>query len=229
MISNGLDLVRDTRIAYWEAVMAERRALLAEESSQLRGQIAELVLLRLRAGDLSELESLAAHTERDVAQEQAGRSKKESAIAKEWLRSLLGLGPESSGVTLGVASGFEIAPVERDVPALPEVNAVVAQALASRPDLRAIELGLEAARERAGLDRWSYLNATVVVDANAKGTEGFEAGPGLQGSIPIFDRNQGLLQRADAAVEKATKDQLALKHRIELEVTESYARVIQAS
>ncbi len=228
LISNGLDLVRDARIAYWEAVVAERRALLAEESSALRGRIAELVEFRLRAGDVSELESFAARTERDVAQEQAGRSKNESAIAKERLRSILGLGPKASGVASGLVSGFEITPVEREVPALPEVSAVVARALASRPDLRAIELGLEAARERVGLDRWSYLNATVVVDANAKGTEGFEAGPGLQGSIPIFDRNQGLIQRADAAVEKATKDQLALKHRIELEVTESYARVIQA-
>jgi len=174
----------------------------------------------LRAGDVSELEAGAARTERNVAEEQASRSRYESAISTERLRSLLGLSPQSSG--------FEIVPVEGELPAPPEVNVLVERALASRPDLRAAELVLEAARERAGLDRWGYLTASVILDANAQGKEGFETGPGLQANVPVFDRSQGAVQRAGAAVEKASRDQLALKHRIELEVTESHARVQQA-
>jgi cobalt-zinc-cadmium efflux system outer membrane protein len=49
------------------------------------------------------------------------------------------------------------------------------------------------------------------------------------GEIPIFHRNQGGIRRADAEVERAALQYLALRDRVEREVREARAQLEQAS
>jgi outer membrane protein TolC len=46
------------------------------------------------------------------------------------------------------------------------------------------------------------------------GTNGILTGPGLSAELPIFHRNQGLIARADADVEVASRQYLNLKQRV---------------
>ena len=83
------------------------------------------------------------------------------------------------------------------------------EALASRPDVRAAELRVEAAAKKLGWERSRILALSAVLDANGSGSEGFEAGPGVEGSIPLFDRNQGGRARASADLEVASRQYVA--------------------
>ena len=56
LVQNGLNVIRDARVAHTDLVAAWERADLAREAAALRSQIADLAGRRLAAGDISELE-----------------------------------------------------------------------------------------------------------------------------------------------------------------------------
>ena len=80
---------------------------------------------------------------------------------------------------------------------------LVIDALAARPDVRAAELGVEAAGARLGWEQSRTMSLTAVLDANGRGTEGYEMGPGIDVPIPLFNRNQGQITRAQAELVRA--------------------------
>ncbi len=236
LVQTGLNLVRDVRLAYADLVLANDRARIADESLRLRGEIAQIVRARLRDGDVSELETSASRIDAQQAEEQARRFSAEVSLATDRLRFVVGMG--ASDVSFGLvasssASGMRIvalaAPIDlagqRSDQALSEL---VKQALASRPDLRAAELAIEAAGRRAKWERSRILSLSAILDANAKGSEGFEAGPGFQVELPVFNRNKGGITRAEAEIERAARQYIAVRHRIVFDVREAYDQLFQS-
>jgi len=220
LVQNGLDLIRDVKHAYSDWVLANDRLRLARDAAQLQSRIAELAEARLKAGDISELETATARIDAARAREEIRRLATDVTVARERLRTLAGL-------------GFLDRPCDfSDTPASPdthrEVGELLKQARAARPDLRAAELGLEAAGKRAGLAKAEIFTLSAVLDANTKGREGHELGPGVQLPIPVFNRNQAGRARAQAELERAAWDYVAVKERIELEVSEAHTRLRQA-
>jgi cobalt-zinc-cadmium efflux system outer membrane protein len=108
------------------------------------------------------------------------------------------------------------------------LNDLVKRALAARPDLRAAEIAIEAAGKRAKWERSRIFSISAILDANQRGTKGFEAGPGFQVELPIFNRNKGGITRAEAEIDRAARQYLAVRHRIVLEVHEAYRQLQQA-
>jgi cobalt-zinc-cadmium efflux system outer membrane protein len=90
-------------------------------------------------------------------------------------------------------------------------------------------MALEAAGRRAKWERSRIFALSAILDANAEGQSGFEAGPGIQVEIPLLNRNKGAITRAEADIERAARRYVAVRHRIFLEVTESYNQLRQAS
>ena len=109
-----------------------------------------------------------------------------------------------------------------------EPGALLREALAARPDLRAAELTIEAATARLGWERSRVLTLTAVLDANGEGRSGFEAGPGVDFSLPIFNRNQGGRARAHAELRRAAAAYVALQQQVALELREASAQLDQA-
>jgi cobalt-zinc-cadmium efflux system outer membrane protein len=109
-----------------------------------------------------------------------------------------------------------------------EVDDLIKQALAARPDLRAAEIAISAAGKRAKWERSRILSITGILDANAKGSKGFEAGPGFTVELPIFNRNKGGISRAEAEIERAARQYVVVRHRIALEVSEAYRQLLEA-
>lgn len=238
LVQTGLNLVRDARVAYADSGLAIDRARIATESLRQRNEIAQIVQAKLRAGDISELETGAARLDARQAEEQAQRLSSEAKLAKDRLRFLLGMGPGDTSFEI-VASASTVAnpyrPVIAPVAASSnqqrvdqEVNDLLKRALAARPDLRAAELAIEAAGKRAKWERSKIFSIAALLDANAKGTKGFEAGPGLQADLPIFNRNQGGINRAEAEIARAARQYVAVRHRIALEVQEAYTQLLEA-
>ena len=221
LVQNGLDLVRDVRVAFADLALAEERLRLAHQSARLREQITELAEARLRAGSASELDVMTARIDQLIEQQLAEHSTHDVELARERLRYMMGVGLTDVEVE-AVAPG-EAPKVDAD----PET--LVAEAIAARPDLWAAEFALEAARQRARLAEWDYLKlAAVFPDANGGGKRGFEAGPGLAFAVPILNQNQGAKARAAADVEKARRGCETLRQKIALEVRRAHVRVVQA-
>jgi len=221
LVEHGLTLIRDVKVACAALREARKRLALAIETGGLLDEIAGLQDARLRAGDASELEVNGAHVKALKARAATARLSSEARIAEERLRALLGYGQ------LAVPLRFE-----EDPPPMPPVPVdpqdLLEEALATRPDVRAAELAIEAAGERAGLARWESYKITAALDANEKGEKGYEFGPGLELEIPLFDLGQGKRARTDAALEQAARHYVAVRDAIALGVKEAHARFLDA-
>ena len=90
LVKHGLDLARDVRGAHAEVLLTQERLRLAEEAMRLRQSIARITDARLRAGDISMLETNVAVSRSRMAEEQAQRFR--SAVAPRGLsRDEIGL------------------------------------------------------------------------------------------------------------------------------------------
>ena len=221
LVQDGLNVVRDARQAFLRLKLAEGQLLLAEQGLQLRDEITRIAEARLEAGEASELDVSATRLNSLFGRELVYRYRQEVELAREQLRYLVGLATTPSSVQTA------------DPPDLPvlafDVEQLVAEAHGMRPDLRAIDLALGAARERATLARYDYLNIWAgAPDLNGEGENGFNAGPGLRMSLPIFNQNQGAKARAAAEVERLQREYSRLQDTISREVRQAYTRLEQA-
>lgn len=220
LVQNGLNTVRDARLAHADLVLARSRLSAGEHVAELRKRIVELTNARLRAGDISELEAMAARTEEATAGEQLVRLKHDVELATERLRILLGLSLDRSKLDVVQASVDSLtAPTAEDA---------LEKALQTRPDLRAAELAIASAMMRARWERSRILVIAGQLSSKGIGANGILTGPGLSAELPIFHRNQGLIARADADVEVASRQYMNLKQRVAFEVYEARALFLQA-
>ena len=220
LIQNGLNTIRDARLAHADVVQAHARADVAERAATLRTRIAGITEARLKAGDISELDTVQARTEAGTAQEQLARFRHDLALADERLRLALGLSLPRPAIQVFAS------PAPSDAP--PPLESLIEKALASRPDLRAVELSIATATKRARWERSRMLWLSAQLSSKEVGTNGLLTGPGISAEIPIFHRNQGLIARAEADVEVATRQYLATKQRIAFEVAEARQQLLQA-
>ena len=221
LVQDGLDLIRDVRVAYADLTLAQDRLRIAKEGARLNGRIAELALARVKAGSASELDASTARIDQLREQQKAAAMEHEVELARQHLRYLLGID----------SSEIRIDPIES--PAMGElvddVERLVEEAWAARPDLQAAESAYQGALERVMVARRDVLRISAILpDANSRGEKGFEAGPGLDFTIPIFHQNQGAIARAGAEVEKADRHYTTLRDTIALEVRQAYTRYFQA-
>jgi len=220
LIQNGLNTARDARWAHADVVQAVERAKVAKQSAELRERVSRLTEARLRAGDISELETIAAKSESASAEEQSGRFEHDVQIATERLRATLGLAVERSELRVKPLSPITEAP--------PPIESLLEKAMAARPDRRAAELAIAAATKRAKWERSRVLLLSAQLSSKEVGANGVLTGPGVGVDLPIFNRNQGLIARAEAEVEVASRQYLALKQRVALEVAEAREQLVQA-
>jgi cobalt-zinc-cadmium efflux system outer membrane protein len=220
LIQNGLDTARDARWAHTDLVYAQQRAELAREATTLRQRIAQLTAARLRAGDIGELDAVAATVEAGSAQEQLERFEHDTALAMERLRFTLGLALDRRALQV-MASEASLTPP-------PPLDELLEKALAARPDLRAAELAVAAATQRAGWERSRIVVLSASLSSKEVGTNGILSGPGISAELPIFHHNQGLITRADAEVEVASRRYLALKQQVAFEVSQAREQLMQA-
>jgi len=221
LVQSGLDLVRDVRAGFSDLALAMDKAKLSRDAVTLRGRIAQISGARLRAGEGNALDNTAAQVDVLRAREEARRGEQDVTVAHERLLYLLGLtGTITNAVFLAppASPALELAP-----------EGLERRALAARPDLRASELAVEAAGKRAGLARAEIFALSGVIDANAKGKEGFEIGPGVALPVPIFNQNQAGRARATAEMERAAWNYLGTRQRITMEVREAQVKYEQAS
>lgn len=221
LVQSGLDLARDVRVALSDVQLARDRERVAAETLTIREQIFRIAENRQRLGDASELETTAARAERARAQDEVSRAQRDYAIIRERLALILGWPLPATTALPPVPSA--------DPATVPATSTLETKALAARPDLRASELALESAGRKAGLAEKEVLTLSGIIDANAKGQDGFEIGPGIALPLPIFNQNQPNRLRAQAEVERAGWNYLGARQRVVAEVRSARANLEQAA
>jgi cobalt-zinc-cadmium efflux system outer membrane protein len=216
----GLDLIRDVRQTYADVLLAKGQFTVAEEAVRIRGQISELAEARLKAGDISPQEAATARVDALQAQQELKRARYDISLAEERLKNLLAIGMDRRPLALDA----------RIPPPMPVLDADVlaTEAASTRPDALAAAQSVAAAAERLRLSRLSWVRVTGIGDATAGQRTGHELGPGFRVTVPIFDRNQGNIARAEAELERAQRQQTTVRNQIILDVHQAHFLYEQA-
>jgi outer membrane protein, heavy metal efflux system len=221
LVWDALTLVAQTRTAHADAVIAERRLHLTLENADLVKRLATITEARFRAGDISELDARSARSDAARVQVVQRAAEHDRTLARLTLAAAMGLDTPADQLR-------PVAGAPGDPSTCGTADALLKDALASRPDVRAAEIGIEAAAQRARWERSRVLTLIGILDANGSGDAGFEAGPGVGVDLPIFSRNQGAIGRAEAEVERASRQYAAVRAQVVADVRSATARVQQA-
>lgn len=220
LVQSGLDVVRNVRVAYADFALAIAQAKLADQTYQLRQTVSNITDRRLQRGDISELDAMTAGVDALNALAAAGVAAQNVSIARARLANLMGLPASLEPIT---ADSLIAAPsIKLDSEEL------ISQAMASRPDLQAAEWAIASATQRTRLARLLFWRVDAMIDANSKGDQGYENGPGLRFDIPIFNRNQGGIIRANSEVMQARYNRDAIRDQIVLDVRTADSQLRQS-
>jgi cobalt-zinc-cadmium efflux system outer membrane protein len=205
--------------AFYRAVVAERRLSVAQEADSVTRRLIAAVRTQLAEGEISTLEA-------NLAEIEAGRSRgrvvalqRAAMSATLALKQHLGLDPETPLVlhadTTGTSSAIGAATLQED--------SLVTLALAQRPDLVATAAAVRESESRTTLARREVIPTLRLGAAVERATTGggLAVGPAVGFSIPLFNRNQGLIDQRRAAATQARLTQRATELRIRSELAEA--------
>jgi cobalt-zinc-cadmium efflux system outer membrane protein len=219
-------IVHAVRSAFAEV---EREQSERQLSRDVRGRYDETIRLsraRFSAGEISEAELRKIELEALKYQTDVVNAETEYDIARQKLAALLGMGSQTD-MPDSLAED-----AEPDVaPSIPELTA---KALEVRPDLLAAErahvlaeAGLSAARREALPDITlgiTYTHSEFLASGDNPNTFAF----GVSLPLPIFDRNQANIGRAQLDMERANNEAARIAISIRQEVAEAARRVERA-
>ncbi len=219
LVQNGLNVARDIRLAYIDLALATDQSGLASEAVQIRESIAELTRRRFNDGDISELETITSKVDALNAKATSGVQHQNVSISHARLASVIGI---PSTVT-------PLIPTKLDTVQVPlmEESQLLETALACRPDYHAARWSVAAANERRTLSRWIFWRMDSVVDVR-HGSDYTQTGSGIRFDLPIFNRNQGGILRADWELNAAMHARDAIHDQIYQDVRVAYRQLTQA-
>lgn len=202
--------------AFFAAVAAGRRLALAEEMLADNERLTAAVEIRFEAGEVSALDA-------DVTGVETGQlTARALAVRRDMVATELELGRE-----LGVSPSVRIVPAlpdplaETPSPESLDRDSLIAQALADRAELRRLQAEVERTRLAVRLaGREAIPNLRLGVRRGREGgTDAWGLGVGLE--VPLWNRNGGRADRADAEHGQATYALAAAELRVEADVVRS--------
>lgn len=200
------EAVRDATVTFFRALQAQERLALALRSLEIASQILQSAQRRHQAGDVALLDvNLAkAAAARTRAETHSARADLAAGVGE--LRALLGFPPDQELTLEG-----QLREVRRY-----DLSALLTSA-ANRPDLRALQAELEAAKAEMGLGRalgWPEFG----VGARYEREDGESLLLGaVRFTIPLFDHGQGIRAEANA---RASRVQLQIDETLRVVASE---------
>lgn len=216
----ALDLIRDARQAFADVLLAGERARVAQAAVELRRRISAQAEARFQAGEATPQETASARVDLLLAEQDAARAAREIPIAEERLRHVMGIGDLRDELTLDA----RLPPLALVL----DVESLLAEATTMRPDAQAAAWAASGARERLDLARKGWIRFLGLADATSGRRKGHELGPAFRVTLPLFNRNEGAIARADAELLRAQRQQHTVHNQIVLDVRRSHAQFEQA-
>lgn len=214
------EVVFEVTATYNNLLRARQQVDVAREALRLSRGLLDDVQLRHQAGDALRNELLRAQIEAAKAENAVLESEKRRGTEAGLLNILLGRDAQTP-----VTPADDLTYEPRDL----DLERLLAQALARRPDLHANEALVKAKKERWRLALSEIIESPTVtaIGTREQGEAGEEQVFGLAVSwpLPLWNQNRGAIREARAELAKQTTEQEALKRQIGLEVTSTEAEV----
>jgi cobalt-zinc-cadmium efflux system outer membrane protein len=194
--------IGDLYNAFVDVMVARETIRYAEASLAGSSKLREMAEVQLRAGSITEPDYLTIEIQHDAAAIGLERARIQLRQAQHTLAAMLAIPPEAAGQ-------LEIRGTIRDRAQPPASrDELVQTALAVRPDLAAFRLGIERALADLRVYRkevfedifvvyspWQWQNNQPIGGQNASSYS-----VGLLGTVPLYNRNQGDIRRAQLNV-----------------------------
>ncbi len=211
---NERSLTFQVATLYTNAQLAESTLDLAVEDLKSFQNTVDVSKERYRAGDISEDDLLKIKLQLLQFQSDASHARLARVQALSDLRQLLGR--ESVPLDYDVAGPLDYQPVSA------KLEDLQVKAIATRPDLRAAQQGVTAAKSQYELakangkrDITGQINYTHIADLSTTSLFG-------QIQIPIFDRNQGEIARTRFVITQAQEQEKGASDQVLTDVEDAY-------
>jgi cobalt-zinc-cadmium efflux system outer membrane protein len=217
-------LILDVDNAFTDVQLAKLNLTLARENLDAFNNVVQINTERVRTGDLSQVELSRSRLAALQFQNEVRQQETKLRTARNRLSTLIGRGP--NGDALDVSASLRQDPTALDYDALRR------QSLEARPDLRAARA--DQARSVADL-RLQIANRTI--DYTVSGEYHRQEGAEVHGNsygfffsapLPLFNRNQGEVARAQLQQTQLQTRVQALENDIASELTTAYAEYTTA-
>ena len=210
------------RLAFTDLLLAQDRTRVLDDDLSELGRLVGVLRAREDEGEGSRFDRLRA--EREVAEIEADRRAAaiDREVARARLAAFLAPGTDPSGLT---AAGDLAARA-----AVADLETLVMQALAERSDYRALtRSAAQWTLERRAAERLRLPGAAVSAGLKRARSQpiGHDSGYALTAtmSLPLFNRGQAQVARAEAARARTDAERRVLRGRIESEVRAAHAAV----
>ncbi len=230
------DVVALVRIAYYDVLLGEQQIVVQSASVKLLEQELEDTTRRYNAGTVPRFNVLRAEVELANAKPQLIQARNDYRIAKNNLAQVLGYRVPPTvweDIPLKLSGKLEAEPYALELPV------ALAEALASRPELRVLEKNEKIRRENVRTAQSGYLPSVQVYGGYGWRSSSFRqdlgidvAGwsTGVEFSWNLFDglMTKGKVQEAQALLQRSRTDYEDRIRQVELEVRTSYSAFVQA-
>ncbi len=217
----GLDLIRDVRQASIDVIALRKQHSIQDQSKSLRVEISALTDKRLEHGDISEPDVLLARVDASRAIQGEKRATYEVEFAEQRLLLLLGLQGHSQAIKIKSHASPTCKTDGLDI------ERVIEATLQNRPDLLAANSNVDSSKAKEKLSKFSWFKFLGIGDATS-GNNGHTLSPAVKVTLPIFNQNQGNINRATSEIEKAERQRQALIQQAQTELHQQFIRYKQS-
>ena len=214
---NERQLVFNVSQQFVDVLLAESTLEFAQQDLDSFQKTVDISKERLRVGDMSEGDFLKIKLQMLQFQNDVFAAKLAKLQSLSALRQLIGF--ESVPDDYDVQGTLDYEPVHSDL------NSLRSMAALNRPDLRAAQQSVVAAESQLALQR---ANAKVDITGtfNYTHTAGLSTGSFFYSMpLPIFNRNQGEIQRAQYAVTQAQEQASETTQQVSTDVVQAYSNL----
>jgi len=210
--------------AYYRIQLAHRRLVLAEENRDRFSRILEVNTIRLKKGYIAEVDLIRIRLQFIEFQSQVIQTIQEVESARSDLRQLLRISPLTQ---LELTTNLDYKRLDPDIARLRAI------AQDARPDVRAKRLTFSQQEANLKLAR-AYRIPDVTVGAGyaVQGSQGPDNSNQMAFSLgvplPLFNRNQGGIMQAEAALQAAEADLGKTLNQVENQVDVAYRNLLQS-
>ena len=222
------DTVRQLSFAvkdsYYRVQLARRRLVLAEENRDRFSRILEVNTIRFKKGYIAEVDLIRIRLQFIDFHSQVIQAIQEAQSARSDLRQLLRVSPASD---LELTTELDYKRLDPDIAKLRDV------AIDARPDVRTKRMTLSQREAERKLAK-AYRTPDVTVGAGyaIQGSHGPDNSNQMAFSLgmplPLFNRNQGGIMQAEAAVQAAGADLGKTLNQVENQVDVAYRNLIES-
>lgn len=223
-----IDLIASAKMAFYEALAAERRLALRRVVAETAAASAELARSLHEAGNIPDFELTREEVFEEESQVALQAAEAATAAAREELNAVLGLSGEETG--------WRIAGALPDAPAAaPKIDDLEVASVTVSLELDASRWEIRAASADIGVARLeSVLPGLGLGVAVHEEEDGWSAGPALRFALPIFNQGQGRRAGAWARLHRAqqqyTAEAIELRaeaRRVGLQLRAAHARALR--